>query len=132
MRSLLAALIALLVACALPVDAAPKAGADIVAVARETVARLERQDYAAVHASFNPRLQEAMPEADVRKVWTALVKKRGALKSTGGPVTRPNGKLRAVAIPAQFERGEVEIEVVFNDAGEVSGLLLHKKGGWFR
>ncbi len=56
-----------------------------------------------------------------------MVGKNRRLRAAGEPIQRMNGKLRAVPFPADFEKGKLEIEFVFNDAGRVAGLLLNRR-----
>ena len=104
-----------------------KDAVDIVKVAQTATEQLEKGDYAAVMATFNPRLKERFPESKLRQTWQDLHRRAGMLKTTGTPLTRTVDNLRRVIIPAQFEKRKMEIEWVFNADGQVSGLLLHRK-----
>ena|SRR5688572_6608763 len=107
--------------------AQPTAPTDIVQVAQTATELLEKADYAAVVALFNPRLREKFPESDLRKTWENLHRRSGRLKTTAVPITRTKDKLRRVIVPAQFEKSKMEIEWVFNADGQIAGLLLHRK-----
>jgi hypothetical protein len=37
---------------------------------------------------------------------------------------KDRGKLRGVVLPTEFQRRKLKIEVVFNAAGEIAGLLF--------
>jgi len=76
---------------------------------------------------FNPRLREKFPESDLRETWANVHRRSGRLKETGTPITRTKDNLRRVIVPAQFERGKMEVEWVFNADGQIAGLLLHRK-----
>ena len=99
---------------------------DLAAAAQATIDGLGRNEYAAVHATFSDKLRTAMPEKKLRSTWEGVLKKQGKLQFTGTPVPRTVRNLRSIAIPTQFEKGKLEIEVVFNQANEVTGLLMKK------
>jgi len=100
---------------------------DIAQVALATVERLGQSDYPAVMASFSPRLKAALTEKKLRSAWEGVLRKNGAFLKIGETSQRKNGKLRAIAVDTTFTKGRVEVEVVFNDAGEVAGLLFHRR-----
>jgi hypothetical protein len=124
---MLFASIALLVLAAAVPSAQSGEPVDIIKVAQTATEQLEKGDYAAVMATFNPRLKERFPEAKLRQTWQDLHRRAGVLKTTSTPLTRTVDNLRRVIIPAQFEKRKMEIEWVFNADGQVSGLLLHRK-----
>ena len=100
---------------------------DILKVGRTTVEQLDRREYAAIHATFNPRLQKALSQDKLREAWEKVHVKAGRLRSIGEPSMKTKNQLRHVVYPAQFEKRKVDIEVVFNTAGELSGVLFHPK-----
>jgi hypothetical protein len=99
---------------------------DIVQSAHRAVERLEKADYAGVVTMFSVKLREKFPESKVRQTWDSLHRTSGRIVRTGEPITKTKDNLRRVIIPAQLEKGKVEIEVVFNAEGLVAGLLLHR------
>jgi hypothetical protein len=105
----------------------PAASTDIVQVAQIAIDRLEKADYAAVVALFNPRLREKFPESELHKTWENLHRRSGRLKTTATPITETKDKLRRVIVAAQFEKSKMEIEWVFNNDGLIAELLLHRK-----
>jgi hypothetical protein len=100
---------------------------DIVKVGRATVERLDRREYAAIHATFNPRLQKVLSEEKLRVAWEKVQGKAGRLRTIGEPTMKTKNGLRHLVYPAQFEQRSVDVEVVFNTGGEVSGVLFHPK-----
>lgn len=110
-----------------PLIAQPSEPPDIVQVARTAIDRMEQGDYAAVVATFNPRLRQKFPESELRKTWEGVHRRGGRLKGTAAPITKTKDNLRRVIVPAEFEKSKMEIEWVFNADGQIAGLLLHRK-----
>ena len=105
----------------------PPSTVDIAAVGRAMVERLDRREYAAIVATFNPRLQKALSEEKLRLAWEKVQIKAGRLRSVGAPAMKTKNGLRHLVYPAQFEQRRVDIEVVFNAESQVSGVLFHPK-----
>jgi Protein of unknown function (DUF3887) len=100
---------------------------EIVQSARAAVELLENADYEGVVTLFSPRLREKLPEKNVRQIWEDVHRKAGRLQRTGDPTTTVKDNLRRVIVPGEFERSNLDIEVVFNAEGQIAGLLLHRK-----
>lgn len=101
--------------------------AEIAKVGRALVEQLDRRDYATIHARFNPRLQKALPADKLRLAWEKVQVKAGRLRTIGEPIMTTKNRLRHLVYPSQFEHRRVDVEVVFNPDGEVSGVLFHPK-----
>src|SRR5687767_6331043 len=97
----------------------PRTQADDVALARTTIERLARGEFAAVEETFSAQLRAALPEDKLRTTWQRLSAKTGTLKGFGEAKMKDRRQLRGVVIPTTFEKRTVKIEVVFNAAGEI-------------
>jgi uncharacterized protein len=95
-----------------------------VALARRTIERLAKGEFAAVEETFSAKLRAALPEDKLRATWQRLYAKTGRLKGCGEAKTKDRRPLRGVVIPTAFEKRTIKIEVVFNAAGEIAGLLF--------
>jgi hypothetical protein len=91
-----------------------------------TIERLDKGDYATVEASFSEKLRAALPERKLRSTWESVAKKNGRVQKMREPVSRITQKLRAVAIGTEFDKGRLEIEIVFNQSDQIAGILFHK------
>jgi hypothetical protein len=96
-----------------------------IALARATIERLAKGDLAAVEATFSEKLRAALPEAKLREAWQRLQAKGGRVVSIGEPQIKDRRALHGVVLPMQLEKRKVKIEVVFNGAGEIVGLLFN-------
>ena len=100
---------------------------DIVRSAQTAIERMERAEYPAVVTMFSLKLRAKFPEKKVRETWEGVHKKSGPLVTMGTPTTYTKDNLRRVIVPGTFEKSKIDIEIVFNAAGEIAGLLLHRK-----
>ena len=114
--------LALLMAQATAAQSSPAAD---IALARTTVERLTKGDFAAVEATFSKKLQAALPETKLRTTWQRLEARAGRLKTIGEPQIKARRELRGVVLPVEFEKRKMKIEVVFNAVGEIAGLLFN-------
>jgi len=86
---------------------------------------LAKGKFADAVAQFSDVMRAAMPEGNLAKLWDDLEK--GGGKFLGhGPATHVerNAEYFCVYIPCQWERNTVELKVVFDLAGKVSGLWI--------
>jgi uncharacterized protein len=95
-----------------------------IALARTTVERLAKGEFAAVVAAFSEKLRAALPEEKLRATWQRLESRVGRLRNIGEAELKDRGNLRGVVLSTQFDKRNIKIEVVFNAAGEIAGLLF--------
>jgi dienelactone hydrolase len=98
------------------------ASGDAVAMARATLERLTKGDFAGVVATFDEKVAEALPEATLRATWQAIQGKFGAVRATGQPRTGSKSGLQIVAMLVEFERAQLEMQVVLDSQGRIAGL----------
>jgi hypothetical protein len=58
---------------------------EIAKVGRAMVEQLDRREYAAIHATFNPRLQKALSADKLRLAWEKVQVKAGRRRTIGEP-----------------------------------------------
>lgn len=98
---------------------------DAPAKARTVIAALTSGDFAAIEAQFTDQMKAALPPGRLAASWTTLVAQVGALKTCSS-----QGILRAIAdkqmviTPCDFERAKIDVQVAFDTAGRISGLVL--------
>ena len=97
---------------------------DAVVLARQTVDRLTKGDFAAVIATFDERMAAGLPEQKRRDTWKSIESQFGALKQVGEPRLSNKGEYQIVVIPAAFERASVDLQIVFDAAGRTAGLSV--------
>lgn len=95
---------------------------DIVERTRTIIGQLAKGEFAAVVATFDPKMRAALPEEKLRSTWMSVQSQVGAFQGLGEPRTATKGDFRIVVVPAQFENARAEIQVAFAPSGEVVGL----------
>jgi dienelactone hydrolase len=95
-----------------------------VASAEAVLAALVARDFAAVVARFDATMKAALSEQALADGWAKMTAQTGAYVGHAAAAQQPRGGYAAVVIPCEFERGRIDVTVVFNAAGEVSGLSM--------
>src|SRR5581483_1059799 len=105
--------------CALAADPAP---ADPAARAQAFVAALSRGDFATAAADFDATMQKVLPADKLKTTWEAVTKQFGPFQKSTDTRTETKGQLQLVYVTCQFEKGPLDVRVVFNAEKHVSGL----------
>jgi hypothetical protein len=117
----------LLAACAACL-ARPALAVDRKAAASQAVTLLVKGDYANLIKNFDETMKQNLPEAKLRETWTMVVQKAGAFKRQNAgqqQTVQQNGQsYDVVTIPCDFEKGQLDVRVVYNGAGKISGLFI--------
>ncbi len=85
---------------------------------------LDADDPASAHAAFDPRMQEALPEAKLREIWQTLPRQLGPLRSRGEPRMETVQGIAVVVTPLLFERFNLDARIAFDAQGRISGFYL--------
>ena len=95
-----------------------------VQLARTTVDRLVKGEYAAVAATFDEKVRALLNEDRLRAAWESVVAQAGAFRSVGEAQVGTKGDFTIVVFPAAFERASANIQIVVNPAGQIAGLNI--------
>ncbi len=87
------------------------------------IEQLDRGEYAEAAGAFDPPMREALSIADLQSIWEDLNQKFGAYQSTGPMTTQTSGEYTAVIVETNFDRAVINLRVVFNTAGQISGFF---------
>jgi len=96
----------------------------IVEAARGVVSELSSGKYGALHARFDATMKAALPEEKVPEMWKSIVAQFGSFQSQGAARQEKSGGFDIVFVTCQFEKGAMELRVVFNAERQVAGLFL--------
>ena len=110
---------------AMPAAAVTPAPADHSQAANEFVDMLVAGEFAKAEATFDPTMQQALPEDKLREAWASIIAKTGAFRSRGAVISTREAGFEIIYVPCVFEQGALDCKVVYNKAGRVSGL-------WFK
>ena len=97
---------------------------DVAAAGRQFVERLSRGEYAALESQFTDAMKAALPEDKLAATWTALTTQAGAFKGVTETRTEARGVLTVAVVACQFERAVLDLNVVYNPAGQVGGFSV--------
>jgi len=95
--------------------------------AKAFVDLLAKGQFAGATADFDDAMRTAMPEAKLAELWQQLNSAGGKFLGIG-PVVRVEQvpEYFCVYVPCRWERNRVDLKIVFNSAGKLSGLWIVK------
>ena len=105
-------------------DGAPARGAESrppdTAVA--FVELLVKGDYSNAALKFDRTMKRVMPADKLREVWESLIAQAGVFTRQAGLHEKKLGPYPAVFVTCKFERAMLDVKVVFDRAGRITGL----------
>lgn len=115
--------IALLVSCGQPQEKEEiSVASDLTPRATEFVTLLAQGDFTNAVVDFDSTMKTAMPPAELQKAWTSLIGQVGSFKKQVSSREAEEMGFDVVYVTCEFEKSQLNIKVVFNDAKEISGL----------
>ena len=100
----------------------PSESRELKSQAQEFVELLAQEDFPAAVASFDSVMKDAMPSDKLREVWKGLVAESGAFKRHTAARMEKVQQYDVVFVTCEFEKRILDIKVVFDSTGQVSGL----------
>lgn len=100
------------------------AGKKLTQRARALVTFLAKHDYTQASKYFDATMRAALPNDKLRQTWEGLLKQTGELKKQGATRTEQKGKYDIIYLTCEFARDTLDVKVVFNGKGEISGLFF--------
>ncbi len=108
--------------------ASPATAADRTPQAKQVVTMLAKRDFKGVVKGFDDTMAKALPAEKLAQVWDQLNAQAGPFKKQLGSrtdkVTQQGQQYAVVFVTCQFEKGNLDTQVVYNTAGKVSGLFF--------
>ncbi|MBN2620671.1 DUF3887 domain-containing protein [candidate division WOR-3 bacterium] len=113
------------IACGVREQAEVIPSIDLTSRAQDFVTMLSQGDYIGCVATFDETMKTGLPEPKLQEAWNTIQIQVGNFeKQIGLRQTREAG-YEVVYVTCQFEKGKIDVKVVYNGAEEVTGL-------WFR
>ena len=81
-------------------------------------------DYAAASADFDATMVAALPQDKLQQAWESLPTQLGAFQSREGSHNDVAEGYARVYETLQFEKARIDVQVVFNSDGNVTGLFF--------
>ncbi|MFA6244052.1 MAG: alpha/beta fold hydrolase [Candidatus Hydrogenedentales bacterium] len=103
-------------------ESSPAPNDNLEAHARGLIDLMVRNEFDSVAREFDATMASVMPAAGLRQAWESLTAQAGKLLKQEKSRTDELGGLHAVVVTCAFERAELDIRLVFNDARQISGL----------
>lgn len=94
------------------------------ASAREFVQLLVDGRFSNATARFDDTMKKAMSAAQLQQMWQTLIQQQGTFKGIVGAQPGQKGGFDTVDVTCEFAKGKLNIEVVYDAAGRVSGLWV--------
>ncbi|MFH0795415.1 MAG: alpha/beta fold hydrolase, partial [bacterium] len=93
-------------------------------LSRQFVERLAKQDFSGATQRFDATMKRALPEAELRKVWTSLITQVGPFQKQGASRSENLQQYRIIFVTCQFERGALDAKIVWSRDNEIAGLFF--------
>ncbi len=119
---LFAGLAACVTHCAHPKGSA--AGDDRTMSGREFVQLLADGRFSNATARFDDTMKKAMSTAQLEQMWQTLIRQKGSFQGIVGAQRGQKGGYDLVDVTCEFANGKLNLQVVFDSAGRVSGLWI--------
>ncbi|MFA0833283.1 MAG: alpha/beta fold hydrolase [Methanobacterium formicicum] len=94
------------------------------ALAERFVSQMLQGNYEMAASQFDNQMKTAIPLPELKKSWQRLTIPAGDLIQTGVLQTAELEGHQIVSVRCQFERATIDVQVVFNSKGRVSGLSI--------
>ncbi len=91
-------------------------------LAQKIIDQLANGDFAAATTLFDGQMKNALSEAKLKEYWQKMAEHAGAFRQQSVAGTADLGMYRIVVVACQFEHAVINVQVVFNVDGQVSGL----------
>jgi dienelactone hydrolase len=117
-------LLAAFMALVIPPFRAWSATPDATALGEQFVDLLAKGDFAAAAARYDKAMQAALPEPKLQETWRTLEAQAGRFKKRLHTRTLKVGGYDVALVTCEFEHGKLDVKVVLNSQGQVSGLFF--------
>src|SRR5262245_2487150 len=97
---------------------------DRKAAAEGFVELLAKGNFAGAVGMFDAKMQSALPEEKLRDAWAAINTKAGRFQNRVRTQAQKVGAYDVVFVTCQFEKGPLDVKVVFDSDGKVGGLFF--------
>jgi uncharacterized protein len=97
---------------------------NLKALSERFVSQLLQKNYDRAASQFDDQMKTAFPESELKKAWQRVTLPAGDLIQMGVLQTAEMEGHRIVSVRCQFELAAIDIQLVFNSHGHISGLSL--------
>ena len=97
---------------------------NLKALSERFVSQLLQKNYDRAASQFDGQMKTAFPESELKKSWQRVTIPAGDLIQMGVLQTAEMEGHRIVSVRCQFELSAIDVQLVFNSQGQISGLSL--------
>lgn len=97
---------------------------DLKEIAQIFVGQLLKSDFKAAASKFDDQMKAVLSEAALQESWQKTVADAGSLLNIEVKSTTEVENYRVVVVRCHFQMAVIDVNVVFNEQGEISGLNL--------
>ncbi len=97
---------------------------NLKALAERFVSQLLQKNYDRAVSQFDDQMKTAFPESELKTSWQRVTLPAGDLIQMGVLQTAEMEGHRIVSVRCQFELSAIDVQLVFNSQGQISGLSL--------
>jgi uncharacterized protein len=97
---------------------------DLKVLAQNFVGQFLQADFAAASSRFDDQMKVVFPEVKFQEFWQRFIGPAGNLLRLTVVRTAEMESYRVVFIRCQFERAALDVQIIFNIRGQISGLNL--------
>ena len=101
---------------------------DKIQTAQQLIMRVAQGDFEAVEQSLESSVKQQLPAEKLRATWQSLVAQVGSFKEQVEAHTFQIPSAELVIVTCAFANASLDINVAFNDAGEIIGLNITPVG----
>ncbi|HHY12495.1 MAG TPA: alpha/beta fold hydrolase [Firmicutes bacterium] len=101
-----------------------KAQEELEGMAKEMIAAMAQGRYEDARKEFDKKMAVAAPASRLEDIWTATISQAGNWEKTARTRFTEEAGYRVVYVASLFEKGSLDIKVVFDNQGKISGMWL--------
>ncbi|MCA9005468.1 MAG: alpha/beta fold hydrolase [Planctomycetaceae bacterium] len=98
--------------------------------AREFVNQLAQKEYGQAVARFDSKLSQHLPADKLKDLWEGLLVQWGELQKIQRTRQQAVQKFQVVLVTCRFQRGQLDVKVVFSENQKISGLFFLPAGNY--
>lgn len=95
---------------------------DLKLIAQMFVGQLLKADFTAATSRFDDQMKTVFSEDKLKESWQNMITETGTLLQLTSTHTAEVEDYKVVVIKCQFQRFDIDVKVVFNQQGQISGL----------
>ena len=95
---------------------------EITDLAKSFFKLLLKEDFKTAETYFDVNMKSALPEVKLKGAWKTLLAQAGVYKGQKGMKKDTEAGLDVVFINCSFDKGPIDVKIVFNENKEINGL----------